>query len=55
MSERPKIIMLLSYLQRRIEKECRDKDYRCALELIESVKIWIEETVIEEIERIIFR
>jgi len=54
-SEKGRIVLLLSYLQRRIEKECRGRDYRCALEVIESVKTWIEESAMEEVERMITR
>lgn len=41
-------MVLLSYVQRRISKNCRDRGVECALEEIEKIKASIEEILIEE-------
>ncbi len=54
--ERASLVLFITYLQNRIENECRDaKDVlRCVLRVLESVKVKLEELSIEDIEREIF-
>ncbi|MEM0005209.1 MAG: hypothetical protein QXE10_02570 [Desulfurococcaceae archaeon] len=52
MSDRMYTIILLSYVQRRIAKNCREKSIDCALEEIEKVKASIEELLIDELRNI---
>jgi hypothetical protein len=42
-------MILLSYVQRRIAKQCREKDIECALEESEKIKASIEEILVNEI------
>jgi len=46
------VILLLRYLQERIESECSNK---CALKVIEEIKLRLEELSIEDIEKELFR
>lgn len=42
-------LVLLSYVQRRIAKQCKEGDVECALEEIEKIKASIEEILVSEL------
>lgn len=54
--ERAALILFVNYLQRRIEKECRNvrDSVRCSMQVLEDVRVKLEEFAIEDIEREIF-